>query len=228
MSDYGYDLSKVWVIINRTPIENRYASIDCKIASDDRCLFRPDLINGGLIRRPLPIGAKGQTLKIPIPLSDDLMVAIAAKPTEKKGGRGKAVLADIDPQYDFEYLKISGSILITRPTSRSYYQVNLQNSAMLTRIEPDWIKSMIELHRGHGPTLLKDFQKVMALGLLLIVLSGLWLGLTSSALRPSTLITSSAGLIAFLVLAFLSCPPFQGRPQASVIAAAKLFASSSR
>jgi hypothetical protein len=44
----------------------------------------------------------------------------------------------------------------------------------------------------------------MALGLLLIVLSGLWLGLTSSALRPGTLITSAAGLIAFLVLAFLS------------------------
>ena len=85
MGDYGYDLSKVWVIVNRTPIANRYASIDYKIVSDDRCLFRPDLINGGLIRRPLPTGAKRQTLKTPIPLSDDLAVAIATNPTEAGG-----------------------------------------------------------------------------------------------------------------------------------------------
>ena len=67
---------------------------------------------------------------------------------------------------------------------------------------------MIELHKGAWTYVIQGFPKVMALGLLLIVLSGLWLGLTSSALRPSTLITSSLGLIAFLVLAFLSCPPF--------------------
>lgn len=163
--------------------------------------FAPILLMVALSGGLYLLGQKGQTLKTPIPLSDDLAVAIAATPTE---GGVKALLADIDPQYDFDYLKISGSTLITRPTSRSYYEVNLQNSAMLTRIEPDWIKSMIELHKGHGPTLLKDFQKAMTLGLLLIVLSGLWLGLTSSALRPGTLITSAAGLIAFLVLAFLS------------------------
>ena len=118
--------------------------------------FAPILLMVALSGGLYLLGQKGQTLKTPIPLSDDLAVAIAATPTE---GGVKALLADIDPQYDFDYLKISGSTLITRPTSRSYYEVNLQNSAMLTRIEPDWIKSMIELHKGHGPSFFKGFPK---------------------------------------------------------------------
>ena len=59
----------------------------------------------------------------------------------------------------------------------------------------------MELHMGHGPGLFKNFQKMFALGLLLIILSGLWLGLSSSGLRRRTLVISSAGAAVFLLLA---------------------------
>jgi uncharacterized membrane protein len=57
--------------------------------------FAPILLMVALSGGLYLLGQKGQTLKTPIPLSDDLAVAIAANPTE---GGVKALLADIDPQ----------------------------------------------------------------------------------------------------------------------------------
>ncbi|MDA1302622.1 MAG: PepSY-associated TM helix domain-containing protein [Proteobacteria bacterium] len=105
----------------------------------------------------------------------------------------------------FEYVKVSGSELTTRPTSRTYYEINVANDQItVTRNEPDLQKSMIELHKGHGPLWFKDFQKVLAVGLLFIVVSGLWLGIQSAQLRKRTLGTAASGLALFIVLVFLT------------------------
>ena len=107
--------------------------------------------------------------------------------------------------HDFEYIKVSGSTLITRPTSSEYYEfTNYQDEVQVTLNRPDLIKSLVELHKGHGPLLFKDLQKLMALGLLIILLSGFWLGTSSPALRVPTLLTSVAGLVVFLALGFIA------------------------
>jgi hypothetical protein len=61
---------------------------------------------------------------------------------------------------------------------------------------------MIELHKGHGPGAFKTFQKIFALGLIFIMLSGLWLGISAARLRKSTLLTAAAGTVAFVILLF--------------------------
>jgi hypothetical protein len=68
---------------------------------------------------------------------------------------------------------------------------------------PSVLRALIELHKGHGPKLFVWMQKVMALALLLILLSGLVLGYLSPVLRSKTLFTSTIGLIVFIGFGFL-------------------------
>lgn len=107
--------------------------------------------------------------------------------------------------HDFEYIKVSGNTLITRPTSSDYYEITLhENEVHATLNRPDLIKSLVELHKGHGPLLFKDLQKLMAIGLLIVLLSGFWLGASSAGLRIPTLLTTAAGLLVFLGLGFIT------------------------
>ncbi|MDA0272055.1 MAG: hypothetical protein O3C68_02230 [Proteobacteria bacterium] len=107
--------------------------------------------------------------------------------------------------FEFEYIKVSGSTFITRPTSADYYEITTdENGAQATLNRPDLIKTLVELHKGHGPLLFKDLQKLMALGLLIILLSGFWLGASSPTLRVPTLLTGAAGLLVFLALGFMA------------------------
>ena len=66
--------------------------------------------------------------------------------------------------------------------------------------EPSLQKRMIELHMGHGPTAYKSYQKAFAAGMLFIILTVLWLGL-SVRLRFSTAVISGVGVLLFLGLA---------------------------
>jgi hypothetical protein len=103
--------------------------------------------------------------------------------------------------YDFDYVKIKGTTLYTRPTSREHYVIKLQGQQVeVVHAVPSLQSRMIELHKGHGPTAFKTFQKVFALGLLFTVGSGLWLGLSAAGLRRRTLFTTLAGSALFLVL----------------------------
>ena len=60
---------------------------------------------------------------------------------------------------------------------------------------------MIELHKGHGPLKFKTYQKLVALGLLGVVLGGFSVGLLAANYRRKTLIASALGLMTFFLLA---------------------------
>lgn len=103
--------------------------------------------------------------------------------------------------FDFDYVITRGDTLITRPTSRTYYGLTVDGDAVtVTRSTPSFQKRMQELHFGHGPSLYREFQKVFAAGILFIILSGVWLGLSSSRLRRQTLIAVGSGLLVFFGL----------------------------
>ena len=104
--------------------------------------------------------------------------------------------------YDFEYVKIKGETLITRPTSRNFYKFSMQPEGIVVSYnEPSIQSKLIELHKGHGPEIFKAFQKVIAVGLLFVVLSGFWLGVSALGLRRNTLIVTGAGVITLGFLA---------------------------
>ena len=115
----------------------------------------------------------------------------------------QAALASLGvSDFEFEYVKQKGSQLITRPTTRDFYTLDISgDEAVVHYNEPSLQKRMIELHMGHGPTAYKSYQKVFAAGMLFIILTGLWLGLSSARLRFSTAVISSAGVILFFWLA---------------------------
>ena len=115
----------------------------------------------------------------------------------------QAALASLGvSDFEFEYVKQKGSQLITRPTTRPFYTLDISGGEALVHFnEPSLQKRMIELHMGHGPTAYKTYQRVFAAGMLFIILTGLWLGLSSARLRSSTAVISGAGVILFLWLA---------------------------
>lgn len=115
-----------------------------------------------------------------------------------------AVLAQAGIEFDYEYVKVSGNTLYTRPTSKQHYALTLTDGQVtVVRQSPTIQKRMIELHKGHGPQWFKSFQKLFALGLFLIIFSGLALGFTSPLMKRKTLATSLTGFVVFAALVLL-------------------------
>ena len=103
--------------------------------------------------------------------------------------------------FDFDYVKQSGSRLTTRPTTRPFYTLDIEGDEVTVQYNtPSLQKRMIELHMGHGPSAYKTYQQFFAAGMLFVMLSGLWLGLSSDRLRTTTLVTSGSGLLLFVLL----------------------------
>lgn len=106
--------------------------------------------------------------------------------------------------FDFEYVKVKGDSLFTRPTSRSFYKLDLQDTeVVIKKGEPNLQSTLIELHKGHGPTAFKWFEKLFAIALVLIMLSGLYLGLQSPLFKGKTVALSGVGLLVFAGLALI-------------------------
>jgi len=145
-------------------------------------------IKGEVTRKVLELPA-GTTLDFE---SDDLKADVTA------------LLANQGISHRFEHVTKGRSGIQTRPSSRITYQFQLEDGNLkATRITPDIPKVMIELHKGHGPRLFRLYQKLVAIALLFTVLSGVWVGFSSRALRNKTALTSAAGLITFVLLGFV-------------------------
>ena len=153
-------------------------------------------VSGGLYL----LGVKGSVDSTPVSLSTTKALFADSRTLDRDV---RELLNANGIAHDFEYIKVSGNKVITRPTSTNYYEFIIhQDEAQATLNRPDLIKSLVELHKGHGPLFFKDLQKLMALGLLIVLLSGFWLGASSAGLRVPTLLTTIAGLSLFLGLGF--------------------------
>lgn len=152
-------------------------------------------ISGGLYL----VGIKGEVIEEPIYSMSEVTIDTESATLKSDV---LALLGDAGVTgYSFEYVKVKGDILYTRPTSTGHYMIRLDSSgATVIHAQPSLQKRMIELHMGHGPTAFKTFQKFFAAGLLFIILSGLWLGISSAKLRTSTVLTLGAGAVVFGIL----------------------------
>jgi hypothetical protein len=151
-------------------------------------------LSGGLYL----VGVKGSVDQTPVFQSTDYSIDTGA--VNLKADVDALLAAAGVTGYEYEYVKIKGNTLFTRPTSRVHYVIKLGEGVEVSRAQPSLQSAMIELHKGHGPTAFKTFQKLFALGLFLIVSSGLWLGLSASRLRRRTLATSLLGAVVFFFL----------------------------
>lgn len=103
--------------------------------------------------------------------------------------------------FRFDYVRGNGKTLYTRPTSRRHYRLDIRGDRIeVTQRDPDLVASMIELHKGHGPSAFRTFQQLLAAGLVFMVISGAWLGLSASRLRVPTALTAVAGIAVVALL----------------------------
>ena len=154
-------------------------------------------ISGGLYL----VGIKGSVEQTPVYQSADYQ--FDAEAGDLKAEVDTLLVAAGVAGFDYEYVKVKGNTLYTRPTSHEHFVINLGEGVEVIRARPSLQSALIELHKGHGPTLYKTFQKFFAVALLLIVSSGLFLGLSLARLRPRTLATSLAGTLVFVLLVLL-------------------------
>ncbi len=124
-------------------------------------------------------------------------------PTLEDDVRGLLSAANID--HDFEYIRNRGTLIQLRPTSRTYLSFTQTPDGLTAeRHEPDLQYSMLELHKGHGPSLFKTYQKLVALTLFGVIFGGLTVGLLAKAYRRKTVIALTIGTVVFFILALLA------------------------
>lgn len=156
------------------------------------------VISGGLYL----LGVKGKVMQVDVDVPPGSVINLSSNDLE---GDVRSLLKMIEPAYAFEYLKISDQTITTRPTSRAHYEIKIgPQSVQVSKSIPSVQKSLIELHKGHGPRLFKLAQKFMAGGLLIVLLSGVWLGLSSHLLRARTAIMLSVGTVCAIFLTLFS------------------------
>jgi hypothetical protein len=154
-------------------------------------------ISGGLYLA----GVKGEVEQETIYSSNE--ATIDTKSTTLKADVATLLASAGVESYSFEYVKVSGATLYTRPTSSDHYVIESNADGVeVIHASPSLQKRMIELHKGHGPTAFKTFQKAFAIGLIFIILSGLWLGISAARLRRTTLLTAATGAVVFALLLF--------------------------
>ena len=152
-------------------------------------------VSGGLYL----IGIKGSVEQTPVgTLSAGQQLLANPSQSAVESALAEAGVSD----FRFDYVKQKGAQLITRPTTRAFYTLDVAGDEIIVRYnEPSLQKRMIELHMGHGPSAYKVYQQIFAAGMLFIILSGLWLGLSSDRLRRATAGVCSAGVVLFVLLA---------------------------
>ncbi len=155
-------------------------------------------ISGGLYM----LGVKGEVTSTTI----DIPANVRFDPDSKDiDSAVSSLLQQLGEAPNFEYVKVSGPTLFTRPTSRAHYEIHAVGDTLTVKYNvPSLQKRLIELHKGHGPLLFKDFQKAMAAALLFILLTGTWLGLSARGLRATTGASLAGGLVVFLALVLLT------------------------
>ena len=152
-------------------------------------------LSGGLYL----IGIKGTIDQTPVGLAGSGEQLLAEPSIEAV----QAALTEVGvTNFEFDYVKQKGSQLITRPTTRPFYTLDVSGNEVVVQYnEPSLQKKMIELHMGHGPVAYKTYQKIFAAGMLFIILSGLWVELSSTKLRGPTAAVAGGGLLVFALLA---------------------------
>jgi len=85
----------------------------------------------------------------------------------------RSTLKQKNIDYRFESIKDKGDKIILRPSTRDHIQVEFTDDGMSYYwLRPNWVKSLQELHFGHGPKLLKNLQIAFGIGLFLVLFSG--------------------------------------------------------
>jgi len=114
----------------------------------------------------------------------------------------RALFEQANIDVDFGYIKNRGATKIqTRPTSRTYVEISQTASGLKATVnKPNFQKAMMEIHKGHGPKILRTYHKLVALGLFLVIFGGFLVGLLAKNYRTKTLAAAGLGTLLYIIL----------------------------
>lgn len=143
------------------------------------------------------LGYKGDQTKV-----EAFRIPEAVIPTEEAAQESffREVFAKSGVAYSFSYVRVSGKEFTFRPTSRVHYVANVSENAdkpeiVFSKVEPNLLKRLIEIHKGHGPVAMKWFEIAFGMAVILTAISGLWLAWTVQPYRKVTLISFGVGAL---------------------------------
>jgi len=114
----------------------------------------------------------------------------------------RALLKASNIDHKFEYVKVRGSSLQLRPTSRPYIEIRKSGDDLsATLIKPNFQKAMMEIHKGHGPMKLRKYHILVAISLFFVIFGGILVGLLAKAYRKKTITALGLGFVLYFVLA---------------------------
>ncbi len=184
--------------MNTIKLRNLLVKIHLYAASLLAPIFLLVAFSGGLNHA----GFEGSTKDTPIALPAGTQFD-SKSPTFEADVRSflKAQKVDVD----FEYIRARGDSFTTRPTSRTHVAFEKKDGALTAKlVEPSFIYALMEIHKGHGPSISKLFGALAGLMLFFVVIGGLLVGLLSPAYRKPTMLSAIAGSAVFAWVAFLA------------------------
>lgn len=135
--------------------------------------------------------------------SIDKSIASKIIPPEANLNKEKVeeLIKKIAPDYSYEYIKVKGSDFYTRPTTRTFYHIKkTQEGYTIFKAIPNFLASIIEVHKGHGPGFLKTLQKILGIALIFMLLSGFALAFQLKKDRLKTYSVSLVGLVTLIIM----------------------------
>ena len=123
---------------------------------------------------------------------------------EQKNEQVKKLIKELDANYNYESLKDRGRSIQTRPTTRKYFNFkkNADGTFNIYKAEPNFLLRLIEVHKGHGPKLLKYFQKILGIALIIITITGLLMSLKIKTRVKSFIISMTTGAVVLIGMFF--------------------------
>ncbi len=107
----------------------------------------------------------------------------------------------INPNYKYEYMKGSESSQVSRPQTRTYYSISAnESSAIVKKHVPSLLKSLMEMHQGHGPRISKTILGILGFFVVGALITGIWLALTSPPLKKFALLALVSGGVIYSAL----------------------------
>lgn len=144
------------------------------------------------------LNIKGEMYKEQLYSTDDDAVDFNSRTLK---GDVRKILSKLNVNTEFAHLKIKNNKLYTRPNYTTHYAFKKANGYLKVYEYKQSIQlKLMSLHKGNGPSLYKLYQQIFVYGLFFILISGLWLGITSSALRSKTIMVFISGTIFYLII----------------------------
>jgi hypothetical protein len=125
------------------------------------------------------------TISEPLPAAEDQRAAFF-----------KDQFAQHNVSYKFESMRASrdGKDFTFKPTSRLHYTASVKdNGIVVSEANPTLLRRFIEIHKGHGPEMMRYVETFFGWALIFVAISGVWLAVTSKAYRKPLIISFVLG-----------------------------------